>query len=253
MIPKLGINIDHVATVRQTRGEDYPDLIRAVRICCENGADQITIHLREDRRHIQDKDVFTVRQETKKSGHLFNLEMGCSREIAEIAVLARPDWVCLVPENRQEMTTEGGLDLQNEESFKRVEKTCGYLKKSMGDLRISLFLEPDLANLEYVFKLEGLVDAVEIHTGHYAKAFSGGDIRQQVQGFVQASEFLGEKNISVHAGHGLTKENVVPLLKNSLFCEYNIGHWVVCESVFSGLANVVAILKKMFSKREVVS
>ena len=248
MIPKLGINIDHVATLRQARLESYPDILNAAKVCCNNGADQITIHLREDRRHIQDTDVGNIRQITEEQGCSFNLEMGCCDEIAKIAVLGRPNWICLVPENRREMTTEGGLDLKDEKVFGRVEKTCRYLKKSIKGLRISLFLESDLSTLEYAFKLEGIVDAVEIHTGHYAKAFAKGEYDGHIEGFERAYGFLREREILVHAGHGLTKENLAPLLDRSLFSEYNIGHWVICESVFMGLGNVVSELKKLISR-----
>ena len=164
MISKLGINIDHVATLRQTRKEYYPDLLEAVGVCGKGGADQITIHLREDRRHIQDKDVHAIRLATEKHRLSFNLEMGVSDEIARIAILNRPDWVCLVPENRQEMTTEGGLDLKDKDVLYRVDKISEYLKKFIKGLKISLFLESDLEVLEYACKLKDKIDAVEIHT-----------------------------------------------------------------------------------------
>ena len=131
MTPRLGVNIDHVATLRQARGESYPSVVEAANVCLSNGADQITIHLREDRRHIQDTDVEAVRLVTKRYGKPLNLEIGCNQEIIDIAIATNPDWICLVPENRQERTTEGGLNLLDEKDFEKVKSTCETLKDKL--------------------------------------------------------------------------------------------------------------------------
>jgi len=241
MIPRLGINIDHVATLRQARGEDYPSVIEAARICCEEGADQITIHLREDRRHIQDTDVEAVRLVTKKYGRPLNLEMGCNQEITEVALATVPEWVCLVPERREEQTTEGGLNLVSEDNLKKVLQTCERLKEgNQGKTKISLFIEANDVTFSKLTQLKGLIDAVEIHTGDYARNFlTGNETRAWTKDFVTYHKLAQEMGIGYHAGHGLTDLSTVPLLELGVFEEYNIGHWVVSQAVFEGLGNVV--------------
>lgn len=246
MIPRLGVNIDHVATLRQARGEDYPSVVEAARVVLENGADQITIHLREDRRHIQDTDVEAVQLVTKRYGKPLNLELGCNDEIVEIAIATAPEWVCLVPEKREERTTEGGLDLVTSANFEKVNKTCELIKEKSPNTKISLFLEADLQTLELASKMK--IDAVEVHTGDYARAhLLEEDFSKYLTQFKAAHEFLLSKKINCHAGHGLTKESVVPLLENNLFEEYNIGHWIICQAVFNGLGNVTKDLQSLFT------
>lgn len=245
MKPRLGVNIDHVATLRQARGEDYPSVVEAANVCLSNGADQITIHLREDRRHIQDTDVEAVQLVTKKYGKPLNLEMGCSQEIVDIALATNPDWICLVPENRQERTTEGGLNLLDEKTYDKVKKTCELLKERLPETKISLFLESDLSVLDKASTIP--CDAVEVHTGDYARAhLNGEDYEKHLEDYKKAQAFLNEKNIGCHAGHGLTAESVKPLLEMKLFAEYNIGHWIICQAVFDGLGKVVTDLNQMF-------
>lgn len=245
MIPRLGVNIDHVATLRQARGEEYPSLVDAAKVCLENGADQITIHLREDRRHIQDTDVGAVQLVTKKFGKPLNLEMGSDPEIVEIAKATAPEWVCIVPEKREEVTTEGGLNLKDKNVFKRVENAINEIKKASPQTRISLFLEHDLEILRFVADLN--VEAVEVHTGDYARdALNGNDCSEHLDGFAKAKEYLDSINVATHAGHGLTDESVRPLLEQGVFEEYNIGHWIICQAVYDGLKNVVQNLKKDF-------
>lgn len=247
MKTRLGVNIDHIATLRQARGESYPSIVDAASTVLREGADQITIHLREDRRHIQDTDVEAVQLVTKKFGKPLNFEMGCNDEIIEIAVATAPDWVCLVPEKREEQTTEGGLDLLNEKTFEKVSKTCDYLKSKVEGLKISLFLEANLEILEKASLMN--IDAVEIHTGDYAKSFlNGEDYSNDLESFHNAKNFLTSKNINCHAGHGLTSESTMPLLEENLFEEYNIGHWIICQSVFDGLSNVVKSMAEDFAK-----
>lgn len=249
MIARLGVNIDHVATLRQQRGEDYPSVVEAARVSLESGAEQITIHLREDRRHIQDTDVDAVKLVTKKYGKPLNLEMGVNPEILEIAIASQPEWICIVPEKREEKTTEGGLDLIDDTNFIKVEEAVKKLKENIKDVKISLFLE---ANIEVLVKAAKLnIDAVEIHTGEYAIAFNhGDDISTYLQKFKSAHSFLTDQKIAVHAGHGLTDESVVPLLESKLFVEYNIGHWIICNAVFNGLSNTVKSLLNIFDKHQ---
>lgn len=245
MIPRLGVNIDHVATLRQARGEDYPSIVDAAATSLNNGADQITIHLREDRRHIQDTDVEAVKLVTRRYGKPLNLEIGINPEIVEIAIASAPEWICIVPEKRQEKTTEGGLDLSDINNFIRLEEAVNKLKSSIKDVKISLFLE---ANLETIKKATELkIDAVEIHTGEYAKAFlTGEDYSKHLLKFKEAKELLLKSNLACHAGHGLTNESVIPLLEEKLFEEYNIGHWIICDALFNGLNHTVRKLKNVF-------
>jgi pyridoxine 5-phosphate synthase len=245
MIPRLGINIDHVATLRQARGEAYPSIVDAAQVSLQNGADQITIHLREDRRHIQDYDVEAVRLVTKRFGKPLNLEMGVNAEIIEIAIASTPEWICLVPEKREEKTTEGGLDLLDDNNFIRVESAVKKLKSSIKDVKISLFLEANLETLKRAKELD--IDAVEIHTGEYAKVFGNGDdVSRFIEQYKTAREFLIANKIACHAGHGLTDESVVPLLEAKIFEEYNIGHWIICQALYQGLSTVVKNLKSCF-------
>jgi pyridoxine 5-phosphate synthase len=162
-LPRLGINIDHVATLRQQRDEDYPNMERAAEICLESGADQITIHLREDRRHIQDLDVPAVQKITNKYNKPLNFEIGCNAEIVKFASEIKPEWVCLVPENREEKTTEGGLNLTSEPIFLKIMQTCEFLKQESPGTKISLFLESNPEILDKAAELP--IEAVEIHTG----------------------------------------------------------------------------------------
>lgn len=243
---RLGVNIDHVATLREARGEYYPEIERAAKTVMECGAEQITIHLREDRRHIRDHDLPVVRKVTTEYGKLFNLEMGANPEIIKIAIKNRPDWVCLVPENREEVTTEGGLNLMNSDVFDRVSTCCSELKLALPELKISLFLESNIGVLEKAKELQ--VDAVEIHTGEYAKLFlEKQDYQSSLNDFLKGITFLKEAGIHAHAGHGLTLESVLPLLEQNLFEEYNIGHWIIAESVFEGLDSVVRRFVQLFS------
>ncbi|OUR99998.1 pyridoxine 5'-phosphate synthase [Halobacteriovorax marinus] len=241
MKTRLGVNIDHVATLRQARGEGYPSIVEAAKTVLQEGADQITIHLREDRRHIQDTDVEAVHLVTKKFGKPLNLEMGCNDEIVEIAIATAPDWICLVPEKREEKTTEGGLDLISVANFEKIQKTCTYLKSKLPSVKISLFLE---ASQEVLLKASTLpIDAVEVHTGDYAKAHLNDESYDEfISQFLAAKKLLVEKNINCHAGHGLTQQSLIPLLEKNIFEEYNIGHWIICQALFEGLGPVV---KKM--------
>ncbi len=239
---RLGVNIDHVATLRQARGTPYPSIEVAAKTVLEAGAEQITIHLREDRRHIQDHDVQIVRMVTKDMGRLFNFEMGCADEIIDIALKSDPDWICLVPEKREERTTEGGLDLSSAENFQRVKAAMTRLRHGLPKAKISLFIEANPKVLERAKELGA--DAVEIHTGDYAESFlRGEDTSHYLKLYSDAKNYLDSVKIACHAGHGLTDQSVLPLVKGKFFEEYNIGHWIIAESVFRGLGQVVKDLK----------
>ncbi len=249
MIPRLGVNIDHVATLRQQRDEGYPSIVDAATHALRGGADQITIHLREDRRHIQDTDVQSVHLVTKEFGKPLNLEMGCSDEIAEIAIVSQPEWICLVPEKREEKTTEGGLDILGEENFAKVKSMMAKLREGISDVKISLFVEADEEVMRKSIELGA--DAVEIHTGQYAKEFlDNGDTNSHIELYKKAYNVVKDTSVGYHAGHGLSLDSVIPLLQLNIFKEYNIGHWIVSQAVFEGLQPVIQKFCKVFKEHE---
>jgi pyridoxine 5-phosphate synthase len=248
MSARLGINIDHVATLREARGEGYPSIERAAQISLDNGADQITIHLRDDRRHIQDHDIFTVKEVCQRQSKLLNFEMGQSQNILDLAVKLSPDWVCLVPENREEKTTEGGLDLCNPMVFEKVYQCVSTIREKIPDTKISFFTEANVEVLEKAAQLKP--EAIEIHTGSFAIAYNEGERLPSLQEkyistFKNAKSYLDNMNIATHAGHGLTEESLKILIKENIFEEFNIGHWVISEAVFKGLGKVVSDLREI--------
>jgi len=244
--PRLGVNIDHVATLRQQRDEGYPDITRAADAVLKSGADQITIHLREDRRHIQDADVGLVKEFTDKYGRPLNLEIGSANEIVDYAIEMKPNWICLVPEKREEKTTEGGLDLSGD-NFLKLKDTILKLRDGISDVKISLFVEASKEVMEKSIELKA--DAVEIHTGSYAIDYlANKPIENHLKSYQEAYDTLRDSGVHFHAGHGLTDKSVIPLLEMKLFEEYNIGHWIICESVFSSLGSVTESLQESFSK-----
>ena len=243
-IARLGVNIDHVATLRQARGESYPSVDDAAKVALENGADQITIHLREDRRHIQDADVYSVQKVVKSYNSLLNFEIGATQEMVDLAIKIRPDWVCLVPEKREEKTTEGGLNLRDPGTFNNILKSSEEIKKGSPSTKISLFVESDREILNKVIQMKNFVDAVEIHTGEYAIDFNHErPLDRHFESFARGKEQMTAEGIGYHAGHGLTDESTKLLVEQNLFAEYNIGHWIISESVFLGLGKVVSNLK----------
>lgn len=244
---RLGVNIDHVATLRQQRGEFYPETERAAEVALATGAHQITIHLREDRRHIQDRDVPVVHDACRKMGLPLNFEMGCSDEMIQIAIKEKPEWVCLVPEKREERTTEGGLDVIDPKNFERVKKACEAIKAGSPQTKISLFVESDDAVLKKCLTLKA--DAVEIHTGEYAKDFLGKkDLTHHFRSYKHGHKIIKDAGWGYHAGHGLTLDSLEPLLEQGLFEEYNIGHWIISEAVFIGLGHVVKEMLTLINK-----
>lgn len=250
--PRLGVNIDHVATLRQARGEDYPSLVHAASLALESGADQITIHLREDRRHIQDYDLPAIKSVCDQYQRPLNLEMGASEEIAKLAIQIKPDWICLVPEKREERTTEGGLNLLGIEAFNKVEQTINFLKQGIEGLKVSLFVESDPTTLTACEKLKA--DAVEIHTGEFAHIFNrSDDFTPLLESFKAGYDQMRRAGISYHAGHGLDDKNIHPLLELGIFQEYNVGHWLICQSLFKGLGMTISEYKDIIQRYEVIA
>lgn len=235
---RLGVNIDHVATLRQQRKTIYPSPLEAALIAQQSGADQITVHLREDRRHIQDSDVFELR---KKLSIKLNLEMAATDEMCAIAQKVKPDLVTLVPEKRQELTTEGGLNLK--ENFIDLKLKIKTLLNA--GIPVSLFINPDLEDLQLSLDLG--VNAVELHTGQYADASNAEQQEQEFLRLKQASEFGEKIGLQIYAGHGLHYQNTQRLTSISQIQEYNIGHSIVARAVLVGFAQAVKEMKDIVS------
>jgi len=232
---ELGINIDHVATVRQARRAPYPDPVHAALLAEQAGADNITLHLREDRRHIQDRDVHALRPLLQTR---MNLEMGMTPEMLEIAVGVRPQDCCLVPEKRQEITTEGGLEVAGD--LERV--TAAVKKLSAAGIRVALFIAPDLAQIEAA-KRSG-APVIELHTGTYAEATGSAQARE-LERLSTAAKRAASLGLEVHAGHGLTYNNVTPVAGIAEIVELNIGHCIVARAIFVGLEKAVRDMKAL--------
>lgn len=228
----LGVNIDHVATLRQARGTTYPDPVQAALVCEQAGAEGITLHLREDRRHIQDDDVRRMRPLLKTR---MNLELAVTDEMVEFAKEIQPQHVCFVPERRQEVTTEGGLDVVGH--FEKVKAATEALKAIGCD--VSLFIDADLAQIDAAVACGA--PTIEIHTGAYADA----DEQQQAElaRIVKGAEYAAAKGLVVNAGHGLNLENVAPIAAIPQIHELNIGHSIIADSVFVGLTQAVKEMK----------
>ena len=233
---ELGVNIDHVATLRQVRYASMPDahnvepdLVAASAICERAGARGITVHLRADRRHIQDRDLFRLRESLITK---LNLEMGNTPEILAIALRVLPEDVCLVPENRREITTEGGLDAAR--GLKQLEPTVRRLQSA--GIRVSLFIEPDPDQIEAACRLRA--DAIELHTGAFANA-AGDDRKGEFQRLCGASRFAINHGLRVNAGHGINYTNIVEILAIPYLRELNIGHAIVARALFAGLDTAV--------------
>ncbi len=227
---KLGVNIDHVATLRQARGTLYPDTLEAAKACASAGADSITIHLREDRRHIQDSDVYRL---SKDCPLPINLEMANAEEIVEIALEVKPAEVCLVPEKRQELTTEGGLDVLG--NFQTLEKTVHRLQDN-GSIA-SLFVEPDEKTLEACAKTGAKV--VELHTGSFCDASNPEQAEALLKKLIAGAECAHAIGLQVNAGHGIHLGNLPDILTLPHLDTLNIGHSIIARAVFQGLENAV--------------
>ncbi len=232
---KLGVNIDHVATLRQARGTRYPDPVEAAFIAERAGADSITVHLREDRRHIQDRDV---RMLAATLHTRMNLEMAVTEEMIAIALDLRPADCCLVPEKREELTTEGGLDVVS----RRDEVTDAVLQLSTAGIRASLFIDPDPEQLRAAWDCGAPV--VELHTGAYAEA-DGAAQAGELERIREAARFGAENGLIVHAGHGLHYHNVGPVAAIPEIVELNIGHAIIARAVIEGLGPAVARMREL--------
>ena len=236
---ELGVNIDHVATLRQARGTVYPDPIEAAQIAEEAGADLITLHLREDRRHIVDQDIEILRGRVQTR---MNLEMAATDEMVKIACRVRPDDVCLVPERRAELTTEGGLDVAGQkENLAQVT-----LSLQKAGIRVSMFVDPDTLQIEASRDVGA--DAIEIHTGAYAEALSVTEEDREFERVVEAVTTGNKLTLKVNAGHGLHYENVERIASIDGITELNIGHSIIARAVFLGLAGAVKEMKNRIDK-----
>lgn len=238
MIPsrlRLGVNIDHVATIRNARGGDHPDPVRAAEIVAACGGDGITAHLREDRRHIRDEDLARIQAATNLP---LNLEMAATDEMLAIALRHMPHAACIVPERREERTTEGGLDAagQHNRLYPIIQKLAD------AGIRVSLFIAPEVRQLDAAIRLGAHV--VEFHTGEYAHA-SGGDRAVELKRIADMAALAARNGIEPHAGHGLTYDNVQPIAAIPQLAELNIGHYLIGEAVFVGLENAVVKMREL--------
>ena len=238
---KLGVNIDHVATLRQARGTVYPDTLEAAQACARAGAVSITVHLREDRRHIQDTDVYRL---SKKSPLPINLEMANAEEIIQIALDIKPAEICLVPEKRQELTTEGGLDVIG--NFQALEKTVKQLQGN-GSV-VSLFVEPDVKTLEACAKTGARV--VELHTGSFCDATDPAKAEILLKKLITGAQCAHSLGLQVNAGHGINLENISGILKVPHLDTLNIGHSIIARAIFQGLENAVREMLATMSEYE---
>jgi len=234
----LGVNIDHVATLRQARGTEYPSPLEAARAAEDAGADYITLHLREDRRHIQDRDVVALRKALRTR---MNLEAAVTPEMIAFARRVRPHDVCLVPERREELTTEGGLDVAGEP--KRMERACRDL--GAAGIRVSLFIDADRRQVEAARKAGAQV--VELHTGAYAEARSPGKRKRELERIRATAEHAAGSGLRVNAGHGLNYDNVQPVAAIAQIGELNIGHAIVARAVFVGMGEAVREMKALLA------
>tara|TARA_B100000676_G_C18014961_1_gene809038 strand:+ start:122 stop:838 length:717 start_codon:yes stop_codon:yes gene_type:complete len=234
---RLGINIDHVATIRNARGEGHPSILNAARYVMKLGADSITIHLREDRRHINDKDLITL---SKFKTIPVNLELSTNKKIINLAIKCKPKFICLVPEKRNEVTTEGGLNLKK--NYKKISKIIQLFNKNK--IRTSLFINPSIKDIKISKKIE--TKCVEIHTGKLSRLVrSNKNFTNELKKIKKCASFAKSLGIEVHAGHGLDYKSTHLLSKIVEISEFNIGHFIIGESIFFGLENVIKKFKKI--------
>ena len=235
----LGVNIDHIATLRQARGTRYPSLVEAAKICENSGADSITLHLREDRRHIQDNDVEElISCLTTK----MNLEMAATDEMLKIATKILPEDCCLVPEKRQELTTEGGLDVASQ--LGRMKEVCSEL--SANNIKASLFIDADNNQIEAAVECGAPI--IEIHTGHYADASTSSEQQKELKKISNACNYAHSLGLQVNAGHGLTLENTKAIAEIGTIVELNIGHSIISRALFVGLSVATSEMKQLLQE-----
>ncbi|MDR1926239.1 MAG: pyridoxine 5'-phosphate synthase [Endomicrobium sp.] len=241
---KLGVNIDHIATLRQTRKEGIPSIIEAAAVCEKAGADSITVHLREDRRHIQDLDVYNLRKSVKTK---LNLEMSASEEIVKVALDVKPDFVCIVPEKRRELTTEGGLDVKTNKT--NLANVVARLKKV--GIIVSIFIAADIDQVLSCSEINA--DAIELHTGKYAKFYkenglSSFEFKAEMKKILKASRETIKEGLLLNAGHGLDYDNAKRICKVADINEFNIGFSIIARAVFTGLETAVKDMKELINK-----
>ena len=237
---RLGVNIDHVATLRNARGEFHPDPIFAANFVKKSGADSITIHLREDRRHIKDKDAKRI---CSIKNLFVNLEISINQDIIKKALKIKPNYICIVPEKRKEITTEGGLNLKN--NFSKIKDIIIEFKKK--NIRTSLFINPSIKDIDTSIKLE--TDCIEIHTGKLANLVkSNKRYLKELQRIKRCSIYAKKRGLEVHAGHGLDYKTTKLLSKINEIKEFNIGHYLIGESIFHGLSKVIKNFKKIIKR-----
>ena len=234
---KLGVNIDHVATVRNARGDNYPSPLRAAIFAQKSGADSITIHLREDRRHINDLDLKKIKSKLKIP---LNLEIAATKEMLEIALKNKPNFICIVPEKREEITTEGGLNLKYRKNF--LKKIISKFKKNKS--KVSLFIEPSISDIKVSKSLNA--DTVELHTGKFCNLVNRKkNYKSELKKIKKAVIFGNTLGLNVHAGHGLTFQSAKILSKIKGIKEFNIGHFLIGESIFLGMRNTIKEFRRI--------
>tara|TARA_Y100000590_G_C15492726_1_gene928439 strand:+ start:103 stop:819 length:717 start_codon:yes stop_codon:yes gene_type:complete len=234
---RLGVNIDHIATIRNARGENHPNIFEAAKFAMKSGADSITIHLREDRRHIVDNDLKII---SKNKFIPLNLEIAANKKMLKIAIKNKPNFVCLVPEKREELTTEGGLNLKkNLKNIKKIVKTLNKKK-----IRTSLFINPNINDI----KKTKLINAqcVELHTGKISRKIKSNiNYKKDLKNIIKCAKYASSLGIEVHAGHGMDYKTTSILSKVKEIKEFNIGHFIVGESIFFGLKKIIKKFKKI--------
>ena len=235
---RLGVNIDHVATLRNARNENFPDLTDVAFLLKKINVDLITVHLREDRRHIKDKDLKLLK---KKNFLPLNLEMAATDEMLKICIDNLPYACCIVPERREELTTEGGLDVKNQLNYLSQFVT----KIQNSGIKLSLFIDPDLDQIDAVSKLG--VNVVEIHTGKYSRSFKKRNHKIELERIHRAAEYCSKLGIDCHAGHGLNFDNVKDIAKISNIIELNVGHFLISNSIFEGLESTIKKFMKIIN------
>lgn len=239
MRPRLGVNIDHIATLRQARGTNYPDPLESLQILLKCKVDQVTCHLREDRRHIQDHDLSRLIQSESLP---VNLELAVYEEIIDLALKLKPHTCTFVPEKREEITTEGGLDCQKH--FDELKKVISKMKEV--GIRSSLFIDPDLIQIDLSAKLEA--EAIELHTGTFCECYRKPSEKVELERLRKAAKHAAGKGLKVFAGHGLNIDNLTPVVTISEFEEYNIGHSIIARAVFVGLEQAIKEIQDILKK-----
>ena len=237
---RLGVNIDHVATLRNARGEDYPSPVKAALKCQEYGADGITAHLREDRRHIRDADIEAIKSQISIP---LNFEMAPTNEMVEIAIKTLPNACCIVPEKREEVTTEGGIDVKRNHNI--LGTIIGRLKKN--NIRVSLFVDSSIDQIKLAKELGS--DIIEIHAGEFCrKVHDRLDFQKELNTIKEAASFAESIGLETHVGHGVTFDSIVELSKINEVREFNIGHFIISESLFLGLETTIKKMKTLIAE-----